>query len=403
MRQAAGPTRNNNRSQASPHAEFPLSQRSMADPYAYEGDAGGAGGLAGLGPLCARLAEGRGSKSALARDLKQLWSLLEGAPQDVDALGRAKAELPPTISDLLAATDKDVRLYLALCIVQMLRIWAPEVPWEDAERVEVRRAPPAPRLRMRARDSRGRDPRLRLAAARPTRIAPHPDTRATWQRLRGAGSHSARTATPHPPLATARRPGPQAALQAVLWVVARLQNHAAPSFQMALSVLQVFCEVRPGPGWRGGAGRGAGGCGCAGRARRRGTSAAGPAPPHKEAAAPARRTRMRAPCNAARPLHGTIAHAAPQTKTYYLLCDSRDEVEMEWFRALLDCITCAIRVHMRASRRLALASRMHAAACSASPCTQRIASCALTRRPRCCASAVPPSSGRATPTPWRST
>jgi hypothetical protein len=28
-----------------------------------------------------------------------------------------------------------------------------------------------------------------------------------------------------------------------------------------------------------------------------------------------------------------------QTKTYYLLCDDREEVELEWFRALLDCVT----------------------------------------------------------------
>lgn len=29
----------------------------------------------------------------------------------------------------------------------------------------------------------------------------------------------------------------------MLWVVNRLQNHAAPTFQLAVSVLQVFCEV----------------------------------------------------------------------------------------------------------------------------------------------------------------
>jgi hypothetical protein len=35
----------------------------------------------------------------------------------------------------------------------------------------------------------------------------------------------------------------QAALGVVLWVVNRLQNHAAPTFQLAISVLQVLCEV----------------------------------------------------------------------------------------------------------------------------------------------------------------
>jgi hypothetical protein len=36
----------------------------------------------------------------------------------------------------------------------------------------------------------------------------------------------------------------QAVLQALLWVVHRLPNHDAPTFQVAVSVLQMFCEVR---------------------------------------------------------------------------------------------------------------------------------------------------------------
>ena len=34
-----------------------------------------------------------------------------------------------------------------------------------------------------------------------------------------------------------------------------------------------------------------------------------------------------------------IQRQRKQTKSYYLLCDDREEVELEWFKALLDCIS----------------------------------------------------------------
>ncbi|GBF94053.1 hypothetical protein Rsub_07321 [Raphidocelis subcapitata] len=166
------------------------------DPYAYDG-AGEAPSEAGLVALCKRIAASKG-KDALIKAVKQLASALEALPQDADALGRAKGEVPRALAGLAGQSlDKDVRINLAFCTVHMLRVWAPERPYEDE----------------------------------PERL--------------------------------------EAALQSVLWVVNRLQNHAAPTFQLAVSVLQVFCE----------------------------------------------------------------------TKTYYLLSEDREEVELEWFRALLDCVT----------------------------------------------------------------
>ncbi|KAI8467337.1 MAG: armadillo-type protein [Monoraphidium minutum] len=163
------------------------------DPYDYPEH----GGTAGLGQLCKRLSSGKAAKDTLIKGLKQLASILESTSQEPGALGPAREDVPRAILALLHHSDKDVKLYLAACIVHMLRIWAPQTPYDD-----------------------------------------EPDSL-------------------------------EAVLGGVLWVVNRLQNHAAPTFQLAASVLQTFCE----------------------------------------------------------------------TKSYYLLTDDREEAELEWFRALLDCVT----------------------------------------------------------------
>ncbi|KIZ01094.1 putative Sister chromatid cohesion like protein PDS5 [Monoraphidium neglectum] len=165
------------------------------DPFDFPGD--GPAPPEGLVQLCKKISSTK-SKDALIKGLKQLVSILESAPQDVEALGRGGDELPRTVASLLHHSDKDVKLYVAVCVVNMLRIWAPDTPFDD-----------------------------------------EPDNL-------------------------------EAALGVVLWVVNRLQNHAVPTFQLAISVLQVFCE----------------------------------------------------------------------TKSYYLLTDSgRGDMELDWFRALLDCVT----------------------------------------------------------------
>jgi hypothetical protein len=123
------------------------------EPYAYDG-AGEAPSEAGLVALCKRIGASKG-KDALIKALKQLSSALEALPQDADALGRAKGEVPRALAGLAGqGLDKDVRIYLAVCTVHMLRIWAPATPYEDEpERLEVRRRACCARPRRAARSN----------------------------------------------------------------------------------------------------------------------------------------------------------------------------------------------------------------------------------------------------------
>lgn len=327
----------------------------MPDVYSYDGV-----DEAELAALCKRLASAK-AKDALIKALKALASTLEGAPQDVAALGRARDEVPRALGSLLAAgsSDKDVRLYLALCVVHTLRIWAPETPYDDEpERLEVRGAERGRRGReaARARTALAAQRRRRFpwralkcggaptavagaggigdgqahsgSSAGPAREAPRPATAAGGARARGDALHAHN-------VHAALRPRPQAALQAVLWVIHRLQNHAAPTFQLAASVLQVFCEVRRRR-WQQHA-QLAETCACACMRRRlRGPAHEAHAAPCEPHGAPRGPMRPHAIANSNTKTH---VHALPQTKTYYLLCDDREEVELEWFRALPDCIT----------------------------------------------------------------
>jgi hypothetical protein len=109
----------------------------MEDPYDFVNHGAQPQGVAAL---CKRVASAKG-KDALIKGLKQLASILEEAPQDLGSLGRAAAaELPRTAASLLHHGDKDVRLYTAVVVVHMLRIWAPDTPFEgEPEALEVRR------------------------------------------------------------------------------------------------------------------------------------------------------------------------------------------------------------------------------------------------------------------------
>ncbi|KAG2501809.1 hypothetical protein HYH03_000309 [Edaphochlamys debaryana] len=79
-------------------------------------------------------APGKG-KDALVKLLKPLYAALEGLPQEVEMLGSAKESLPPLLLQHATAkqADKDVRLYGALCIVHVLRVYAPETPYDDEQ------------------------------------------------------------------------------------------------------------------------------------------------------------------------------------------------------------------------------------------------------------------------------
>lgn len=105
------------------------------DQYDFEGQAG----AEELARLAAKLA-GATKKDALAKLLKQAGDLLEKAPQDVSAaLGDAGDDLAAALARpaVLQHADKDVRLHAGFCLAHLLRVWAPEVPYDD-EQLAVR-------------------------------------------------------------------------------------------------------------------------------------------------------------------------------------------------------------------------------------------------------------------------
>ena len=73
--------------------------------------------------------------------LRVLLGLLERLPQDVSAMGSAKVRdaLLDSLHDraILHSKQKDVRMYAAACFAQLLRIYAPERPYDDKQ-LEVR-------------------------------------------------------------------------------------------------------------------------------------------------------------------------------------------------------------------------------------------------------------------------
>ncbi|KAF5826296.1 hypothetical protein DUNSADRAFT_3711 [Dunaliella salina] len=75
------------------------------------------------------------SKDALLKTLKQLSSTLEAGPQETSALGGQGEPIANSLLDsaILGHADKDVKLSAACCIVQLLRIYAPETPYGDEQ------------------------------------------------------------------------------------------------------------------------------------------------------------------------------------------------------------------------------------------------------------------------------
>ena len=108
------------------------------DQYDFEASAG----AEELARLAAKLA-GATKKDALAKLLKQAGDLLEKAPQDVSAaLGDAGDDLAAALARpaILQHADKDVRLHAGFCLAHLLRVWAPEVPYDD-DQLAVRKDP----------------------------------------------------------------------------------------------------------------------------------------------------------------------------------------------------------------------------------------------------------------------
>ncbi|KAG1666356.1 hypothetical protein FOA52_007894 [Chlamydomonas sp. UWO 241] len=78
----------------------------------------------------------KGGKDGTVRTLKAIAKELEDAPQDVGALGSASA---PLAEGLLAHLhgDKEVKLYVAECMVQLMRVHAPDTPFTDEQLSDV--------------------------------------------------------------------------------------------------------------------------------------------------------------------------------------------------------------------------------------------------------------------------
>lgn len=75
------------------------------------------------------------SRDVVLKHLKLAAGVLEKAPQDVAALGSAAAGLAALLIDkhILGSKHKDVRMYAAVCLAHMLRVYAPDTPYEDKE------------------------------------------------------------------------------------------------------------------------------------------------------------------------------------------------------------------------------------------------------------------------------
>lgn len=73
------------------------------------------------------------TKDTLIKALKQVSAILEKAPQDQDALGHSRNDLVDVLvhDSVLQHQDKNVKLYAALCLAHIFRIFAPEIPYED--------------------------------------------------------------------------------------------------------------------------------------------------------------------------------------------------------------------------------------------------------------------------------
>jgi sister-chromatid-cohesion protein PDS5 len=88
-----------------------------------------------LGRAVTKLRSNLKSRDVVLKHLKLAAGVIEKAPQDVAALGSAGAGLAALLinKNILGSKHKDVRMYAAVCLAHMLRIYAPETPYEDKE------------------------------------------------------------------------------------------------------------------------------------------------------------------------------------------------------------------------------------------------------------------------------
>lgn len=111
----------------------------MADAYAYEQqDSQEIEDQAKQIGRCVAKLKGSSRNS----QLRVLAGLLEQLSQDVEALGPhlAREALLKALHDtaILHSKQKDVRMYAAACFAQLLRIYAPDTPYEEQKQLEVR-------------------------------------------------------------------------------------------------------------------------------------------------------------------------------------------------------------------------------------------------------------------------
>lgn len=153
--------------------------------------------------------------------LRVLAGLLEQLPQDLGALGSAKARevLLESLGDraILHSKQKDVRMYASACFAQLLRIYAPETPYDDKQ-LEVRLAA-------------GLEPTNPYHLNNSTPAAVH-SLQQHWQ----LHQLTARVAFHLQPV-----------FELLLWSIEQVQEYQAPTYEFAVSVLQTISQVSPVP------------------------------------------------------------------------------------------------------------------------------------------------------------
>ncbi|EFJ43510.1 hypothetical protein VOLCADRAFT_121419 [Volvox carteri f. nagariensis] len=121
----------------SPKKSPPARKQPVADNNGYEFD--DADRLPDVEVLAGKLKSPGKGKETLFKLLKQLAAALEAAPQDVEAMGGAKGSLPQLLLQYATAesANKKIRLYCALCIMHVMRLYAPDIPYDDEGLKEV--------------------------------------------------------------------------------------------------------------------------------------------------------------------------------------------------------------------------------------------------------------------------
>jgi len=87
-----------------------------------------------IGPLAKKL-RASPSKDAAIKALKQVSDILDHAPQAIDVMGPQFPELVMALAQrsLIQHSDRDVKLCTAFCLTHVLRIHAPDTPYDDHE------------------------------------------------------------------------------------------------------------------------------------------------------------------------------------------------------------------------------------------------------------------------------